>query len=47
MREQWTAIAKMFGDATIGSIGIGFDRAKTSCGIAHISGILLMNSYDL
>ena len=27
-------------------IGIGFNGAETSCGIAHILGILPMNSYD-
>ena len=27
-------------------IGIGFDGAETNCGIAHILGILLMDSYD-
>ena len=26
-------------------IGIGFDEAETSCGIARILGILLMSSY--
>ena len=25
---------------------MGFNRAETSCGMAHILGILLMNSYD-
>ena len=28
------------------AIGIGFNGAETNCGIAHILGILLMNSYD-
>ena len=28
------------------TVGIGFNGAKTSCGIAQILGILLMNSYD-
>ena len=28
------------------AIGIGFNGAKTNCGIAHILGILLRNSYD-
>ena len=28
------------------TIGIGFNGAETNCGIAHILGILLMNSYD-
>ena len=27
-------------------IGLGFNGAETSCGIAHILGIRLMNSYD-
>ena len=26
--------------------GIGFNGANTNCGIAHMLGILLMNSYD-
>ena len=26
--------------------GIGFNGTETNCGIAHILGILLMNSYD-
>ena len=26
------------------TVGIGFNRAETNCGIAHILGILLMNS---
>ena len=28
------------------TIGIGFNGAESNCGIAHILGILLMNSYD-
>ena len=28
-------------------IGLAFKGAKTNCGISHILGILLMNSYDL
>ena len=28
------------------AVGIGFNGAETNCGIAHISGILLMNSYN-
>ena len=28
------------------AIGIGFNGAETNCGIAHILGILLMNSWD-
>ena len=28
-------------------IGIGFNGAETNCGIAHILGILLMNSYKI
>ena len=28
------------------AISIGFNRAETNCGIAHILGILLMDSYD-
>ena len=28
------------------TIGIGFNRAKTNCEIAHILGILLINSND-
>ena len=28
------------------TIGIGFNGAETNCRIAHILGILLMNSYD-
>ena len=27
--------------------GIGYNGAKTDCGIAHLLGILLTNSYDL
>ena len=27
-------------------VGIGFNGAETNCGIAHILGILLMNSYN-
>ena len=26
------------------TVGIGFNRAETNCGVAHILGILLMNS---
>ena len=29
------------------AIGIGFNEAETNCGIAHILGILLMNSYEI
>ena len=28
------------------AVGIGFNGAETNCGIAHILGILLMNSYN-
>ena len=28
------------------TIGVGFNGAETNCGIAHILGIVLMNSYD-
>ena len=28
------------------AIGLGFNGTETNCGIAHILGILLMNSYD-
>ena len=28
------------------TVGIGFNGAETNCGIAHILGILLMNSYN-
>ena len=28
------------------AVGIGFSGAETNCGIAHILGILLMNSYN-
>ena len=28
------------------AVGIGFHGAETNCGIAHILGILLMNSYN-
>ena len=28
------------------TVGIGFNGAETNCGIAHIFGILLMNSYN-
>ena len=28
------------------AVGIGFNEAETNCGIAHILGILLMNSYN-
>ena len=29
------------------AIGIGFNGAETNCEIAHILGILLMNSYEI
>ena len=29
------------------AVGIGFNGAETNCGIAHISGIQLMNSYNI
>ena len=29
------------------AVGIGFNGAETNCGIAHILGILLMNSYNI
>ena len=28
------------------AVGIGFNGAETNCGIGHILGILLMNSYN-
>ena len=28
------------------AVGIGFNGTETNCGIAHILGILLMNSYN-
>ena len=28
------------------AVGIGFNGAETNCGIVHIFGILLMNSYN-
>ena len=39
---MWVAPPKMFYNN-----GIGFNGAKTNCGIVHILGILLMNSYNL
>ena len=36
----WVAPPEMF------SVGVGFNGAETNCGIAHILGILLMNSYN-
>ena len=35
-----------FDGLLVNVILVGFNGAKTNCGITHILGILLMNSYD-
>ena len=47
MIDHGLAMVVTQGHLKCSAIGTGFNGAETNCGIAHILGILLMNSYKI